>query len=675
MTPRRVAGLLLALWWILYPLTPRLPWSLRAAHGALAVGLALCSAALVVRHRRVPLGPAVWATLAAVASLLVATFRRPDVFSSGERWEGAVTGLAHALFFVCVWLLVPSRSADGSSAVDEANSRLARRGLAVVLGLAALVQGMMVWLQSGDVARAGGTLGNPNLFGAFVAAVALAVGAFARWQPFVVALGALFTALLLQTGSRGAFVAGAAVLLAFVARRRLKVAFGVALVVGIVLWTVPNPLTERVAMLDDELTYSRPYLWSVGLRNVAENPLGIGPGMNKYVFPLSAFDPEHPWLVYQRHEVGLTHNVFITLTLEWGWLAGAAGLALAAYTAVRALRGGKIRLGDDRLGQGAALGAAVLLLESQVDGLEQNPLLFSLLLLFVAVVLRRVGRPEPVVVVRGAPLAAALVLAALGLGAAVVDLQRQRIAEDDVDAITRSWREEGLATEAVRAYVADATAEHPESVRMTRTRLAFEVAVLRRETLAPGAPVEARPGAPVWDALVAAQHANPSDPRLLRDAADAALLVFRRSGRDSLAFDRYALLVEGLLRLDPYDVDTLHEFALEAHRADRSALAREQVARLLAIEPDDAFAWWVRALRAEAEQRDSDALDAYRATRQAIFRARVPAGAHNPGLRASVAALLAITDVEAIDRRVSLFEERVRAAQRARVPGASPAEG
>jgi O-antigen ligase len=136
--------------------------------------------------------------------------------------------------------------------------------------------------------------------------------------------------------------------------------------------------------------FTRPFLWGTALEIAREHPTGLGPAMFKYVFPAHALDPERPWLLHQRHEVGLAHNVFLTLAVEWGWLAAAALLGLLAWSALRMLRapGGR----RDPLRLGATLGACVLLLELQVDGIEQNQLVFTVFLLLVAAALARLPR-------------------------------------------------------------------------------------------------------------------------------------------------------------------------------------------------------------------------------------------------------------------------------------------
>jgi len=666
LTPRRIAGLLLALWWIVYPLVLRLPIPLRVVHGGLVVALTLCAAVTAWRRRELALGLPVWAALVATASLLVATFHSPDVYPISERIDGAVTGLTHVLFFLTMLVLVPQRAeVDGPRAgLPDPTADRTRRALAVMLGLAALAQALVVFLNGDGLARVQGTLGNPNLFGAFVAAVGLAVGAFARWRPMSMALLALFSVMLLQTGSRGAFVAGASVLLAFAARRGVRVGLTVALIIAVFLWIVPNPLTERVSALDEHLAYSRPFLWGVGLENVAAHPLGLGAGMNKYVFPARAYDPAHPWLVAQRHEVGLTHNLFLTLALEWGWLACAAGLGLLVWTAVRALRPGPGKLGGDRLGQGAGLGAAVLLVESQVDGLEQNPLLFSLFLLLAAVVLRRIGHPTLRARVSGRVVGATLGAAALLLALAVGKIHAERLDASRATASVRAWHERTLDTDAARQRIAELTARHPDSAQITRARLDLEVAVLRRELRVGASPAQgAELAARTWQAFDAAVAANGVDPRVRRRGAEAALALYRRTGRGDAAFERYAELAGELLRLDPYDFDARRELALEAHGADRPELVQEQLGVLLEQAPYDAFGWWIRGLSASAEGRTSDAYAAFVRTRELIWEARVPSGARNPGARDAVEQLLARVDLTQLDAQRRELGRRLKAEQ------------
>src|SRR6185436_2738188 len=396
------AWIVLFAWLAIYPLVGWQQGTLWPAHLAAVVALGACALPRLWRQARVEVGVPAFATLAALLSLLLSLAVASARLPRREMEWTAVTGVAHALFFLICLCVVPAR------ADEEARSRhwLAALLVGVVLG-----QSLAVWGGLTEPAiRPTGTLGNPNTLGAVAAACGLGLAGLWGLTPRSFLLVLLTLPLVLSTGSRGAVAALAVTLLLLaVRRRRWKLLTALAAVAALVI-VIPNPLVERLAQLEPEHSFTRPFLWKTALRSIATHPLGIGPGMNQYVFPAHAWDAEHPWLLHQRHSVGLTHNVLLTLALEWGWLAGVGAVVLAAW----ALRG-VLRLPrrDDRFGLGAALAATVLFLELQVDGLEQNPIGFSFFLLLAACTLTRLPRAEGVGLALPGRLVAVLLAAAL----------------------------------------------------------------------------------------------------------------------------------------------------------------------------------------------------------------------------------------------------------------------
>ncbi|HZL99970.1 MAG TPA: O-antigen ligase family protein, partial [Planctomycetota bacterium] len=376
--------LVLVAWLGLFPLAGWQQGVLWQAHLAAVAALGLCLLPRLWRTPRVDLGPLALAVLAALVSLAAALCFAPAHLPRREMQWAAVTSASHALFFLLCLAAMPS---PGAPPAEQARARawLAALAALFVLGQAAVV----VREIAAGAPRPTGTLGNPNALGAVAAACGLVLAGLAGLtrRSFLLLLAVL--PLVVSTGSRGAMAALAATLLLLAIRRRRWKLLAALALAGVALLVIPNPLVERLSRLEPEHAFSRPFLWRAALHSIAGNPLGIGPSMNLYVFPAQAWDAAHPWLLHQRHSVGLTHNALLTLALEWGWLAGAAALAVAAWALLAILRQPRRA---DPLGTGALLGATVLLLELQVDGLEQNPLAFSLFLLLAAIVLARLPR-------------------------------------------------------------------------------------------------------------------------------------------------------------------------------------------------------------------------------------------------------------------------------------------
>jgi O-antigen ligase len=346
----------LFLWLAVYPIAgwrSGLGWQ---AHIATTCLLALLLVPRLWRRAVVHKQATGWAVGLAVMSLGLALAVAPDGWPRREMQWTALTGLAHAGFFLCCVQLLPPFDAP------ERDVRRARVVLAALL--VAIVAGQAAWVlfgppADGDPPRPSGTLGNPNALATVVAACGLALYGLFRQRPAALLLALPLAPLVLVTRSRGAVLAaGLTLVLLAIRRRRLRLLLaGVA--AAALLLLVPNPLRERMLALDSDDVFSRPFLWGAALESIAEQPAGIGPAMNRYVFPQHTFVPDRPWLLFQRHSAGLTHNVFLTLTLEWGWLAGASLLALLALTAVRLARRPR---DEDTLRPGAALGGTVMLL-------------------------------------------------------------------------------------------------------------------------------------------------------------------------------------------------------------------------------------------------------------------------------------------------------------------------
>jgi len=608
------AWIALLAWLAVYPLVGWQQGTLWTAHLAAVVLLGLCALPRLWAAERVSLGVPALATIAALVSLGLALAFAPGHLPRRELEWAALTGAGHALFFLLCLAVMPPKDSPSESA-------LARRGLAllltsIVIGQAAAVLGGL----DGNGGRVTGTLGNPNALGAVAAACSLALAGL--WggtrRSFLLVL--LVLPLVLATGSRGALAALAGTLLLLAVRRRRWKLLAALAAAGALVLVIPNPAAERLQQLQPEHSFTRPFLWGAALASIAEHPLGIGPAMNQYVFPTHAWDAEHPWLLHQRHSVGLTHNVLLTLALEWGWLAGAAALLLTAWAVLTVLRH-PTRF--DPLGAGAALGATVLFLELQVDGLEQQPIAFSLFLLLGACALARLPRPRARPSLPGRAVAALLVVALLALSGLTAWRTSGLLAAREADEALAAFRDGRLDVEAARAAIARAEAALPGELPPRLRRCDLEEAQVRRLLdEAASRPRVAEAAALARAALDSARAINPADPALPRRAAALETELRFRTGRPQ-DWERPIEDLQSVLALDPLDVETRWELAHVAQRAGLHALRDEQVALVFGLEPDFALAWDGLARLLEADGDLEDALHAAVRAEEAWFNCAI----------------------------------------------------
>lgn len=644
-------GLLVVIW-VGLPLLPDPHLSMAFLFQGLAALAVLAAACGLWRAGTLTLGPPWWAAALALASLALAASTEPERFPRVERWWTAQIGVAHALLFLSTLALVPARAASGAPAQDDAAATTWRRGLLVALLLLLLAQAaaMVPQLRAGE--RPAGSLGNPNILGAALAAAALGLAGLCAFRRLALLPLSGVLLLILATRSRGALAATGAVLLAFVARRRPRAALLVVL--GLVLvFVVPNPLRERVLTLRSDHHFSRLFFWEVALGHIAEAPLGIGPGMNRHVFPARAWNEEHPWLLHQRHGVGLTHNLLLTLTLEWGWLAGGAALGLLAWSARRLLR----RHALDDLGLGAALGAGVLLLEAQVDGVEQNPLACSLLLVLTAGALGRAAGPLRGPAVPRRLVAGFLGAAAVALLALAVERGRRDLALSGARQAVAAHATAGAAgADAAQLFqLADRALTHAEAIAPDSAEVHLQRFLLLEQQLTAALALPdpditgLAPTCPLaWEALGRAQALDPADPWLWRCAARFSIRLYRRAGQQPEQLDVYFASMHELLARDPLDVAARWEVAQEAQRAGRRALMEQQARELLRLEPDDALAWYALGVFRELAGELEGAAYALQRAGEALLNARIKAGIDHPGSRAYYQRILEKVDLGSV---------------------------
>jgi len=685
-----MAALLLA-WLAIVPLLPLLPLTFSLAwylHLALVAALGLVALWRMLRGRAPGAGspragsmraglPAITVGLALLSLGLAVGFARPEA-SRQELLVAGLIGLAHAAFFLLCLGLLPDAEADATSV------RRTRWWLAWALGLLLAGQLGVVLIEgqfTDPLQRPDGTLGNPNVLGTLIGATLLAfIGLFALRGRRLLLLLPLLPFMLL-TRSRGAVAATCLTLLLLAVHWRLRALLvSVAVLVALIV-VVPNPLRERIVNLDADHAFSRPFLWKSAVERSLERPLGIGPGMNRYEFPPRAFDPEHPWLLHQRRGIGLTHNVFTTLWLEWGWLAGASLLVLTAAVAWRLLK--SRMLDDDPLALGAALGACVLFIELQVDGIEQNPIAFSVFLLLLATALARVGRrsqatgvavPRPVVAA-GVGLVVLVCMAGIawrGLEAWRLREAQGLVAEFEVAHAPPMTGTEpkapaaadvggGPSVEAVRAALDAAERVLPRDADSSLARFLFErnrvlrladVPAIddasRRQRLAVLADATAQASA----ALARARAADGLDPELPELGAQFALQRFYRLGRAPEDLAAYLQLKRAALELDPLDVEGHWDLAQEAQRNHQMALAEDEQARVFELEPDYAYAWYVLARLAHADGIRERSLYCYVRAAEAVLNCQLKVLVGNPTSQAFYQRNLDRVDLTEVWKRV-----------------------
>lgn len=637
-------------WLAIHPIVGWQQGTLWPAHIVAVVALGVCVLPRLWRQTTVAIGAPALAVLAALVSLGLALSSSPGHLPRREMQWAAVTGVGHALFFLLCLAAMPA--ADAS----PAEIARTRRMLALLLASIVLGQAFAVWGPfARDATRPSGTLGNPNTLSAVAAACGLALAGLGGLTPaaFLVLLPVL--PLMLFTGSRGAMAAFAATLLLFAARRRRWKLLAALAVAAVLVLVVPNPLAERIGRLQSEHSFTRPFLWGAALESIAEHPLGIGPAMNQYVFPAHAWDAEHPWLLHQRHSVGLTHNVLLTLLLEWGWLAGVAVLLFSVWGALAVMRQPRR---DDRLGIGAALGATVLFVEMQVDGLEQNPIAFTLFLLLAACVLARLPRRERGPALPGRVVAVLLAVGLAALGGVGAWRTHGLGFERTADEALVAWFEGRTDLASARAAVDRAQAVRPREETVALLRCDLEEANFRR--LLAGSGSDAQLAAAADQARAAldwARSVNPAEPSLPRRAANLEEQIYFRTGRRHDWQTRSIEALRSVLAIDPLDVETHWELANVAQRSGLRALRDEQVKIVFELEPDYALAWDGLARLLEAEGDPEGALHAYVRAEEALLNCAIKVKFPQPGSRAFYRMNLDTVDLALVREHIRTLRE------------------
>ena len=244
--------------------------------------------------KRTPLDIPLVAFLASAAlSSLFAENLNVALFGTYGRYDGLFTLLTFAALF---WLSV-------QGIADQAEARVLLRVLLAsgyaVAGVA-IVQSIHDSVQQGYVAPAFGTLGNPNVLGAFLALV-ISIAAGELMMAGSAAGRILFLNLLIVTGaalvltfSRSSWLAAGAGIVFVVFTRPKRIAFSlvaplvVVLVLVVAIGQLDRAFLAKVRTLIDlqAIAGSRLGIWADSIRLIASRPiLGYGPDNFGLVFP------------------------------------------------------------------------------------------------------------------------------------------------------------------------------------------------------------------------------------------------------------------------------------------------------------------------------------------------------------------------------------------------------
>jgi O-antigen ligase len=348
-------------------------------------------------ERRVRFTPPLWVAGAlgvwSALSALLSPYWRISLVGIQARPE-ALASLLAAL--VTVFLVV--QLADTSARMRRLIEVVVLAGcLTAVVGLLqTLGADPLKTITTWSASRSSGTLGNPDMFGAYIAAIAflalgLALSESRKWWArgwlvvMVLASCAVYT-----SGSRAAWLSwlvGGLLVAAWALRSRLRLgrealiaaAVVVALVIAAGVWLArlpegkgfdPVARLSGIVQATDSNTSSRLELWKAGLAATAERPIqGWGPGSFAAVYeprkseafvraaiPTVYVETPHNIVVEFASETGVVGLLLLLVLIGWSLLVGARSL---------------------RAGEGARDGARTLL-----SGVFAAALVLSVALLF-----------------------------------------------------------------------------------------------------------------------------------------------------------------------------------------------------------------------------------------------------------------------------------------------------
>lgn len=231
-------------------------------------------------------------------------------------------------------------------------------------------------------ARASGTMFNASYFGGYLSA--LSAIPFSRivfadrkelFKSKIIIYGfifLLFTAGILVSGSRGAIVSMAVVLLAVGWTRFGIKSVILAIAMAALLVAIPNPVQKRIMRLSDTDVYawSRVGIWRSSIMMIADRPWGVGPGMFRFYSQPYAFRIEKAYANFGKFPEK-AHDSYLDLAVELSPLTSAIVIGMIVYILFKgsaAARRGRSPDIASRVGMLAAVSAHAL-----VDSIHKCP--------------------------------------------------------------------------------------------------------------------------------------------------------------------------------------------------------------------------------------------------------------------------------------------------------------
>jgi putative inorganic carbon (HCO3(-)) transporter len=209
--------------------------------------------------------------------------------------------------------------------------------------------------------RAGGTIGSPNMAGAYFAfmfalsgALILATGVSRRLKRLALVASVLALVALVLTLSRGAWIACGVSILVLLrgphGRMKWPAVLGLALVMALALVPLREVITNRVVSSDHGAAAGRLPLIEMAWQMIVDHPL-LGVGANNFVLELPRYaggDFASVWL-------SSVHHKYLLIWSEAGFAALLAFVTFVGQTIVRGWRG---RAAQDPLLAAVSLGLA-----------------------------------------------------------------------------------------------------------------------------------------------------------------------------------------------------------------------------------------------------------------------------------------------------------------------------
>ena len=303
-----------------------------------------------------------------LALILIIEALRADYSYAATQWVMSYAAMA-ALFFLAAHVARSSR-------------RRWIENTLIISGMAEACWGIGQYLWGG-AARAEGSFFNPSFFGGYLAAIS----AFTVARLIFLEKEKLFSSLyvplyaicwisivlgVLVSGSRGAvfalLVGFTIVVWSRVGRKVLPVILALILLVLL----VPNPFQKRIKNLTDTDIYawSRIGIWRSSGAMIADNPLGIGPGMYKYYSQRYAFPVKEAYARYGK-VANKAHGSYLDLAAELTIPSALIVIGMACYLLLAGIRYSRRSKDFEAAAWSGAL--AAVMAHALVDSVHKSP--------------------------------------------------------------------------------------------------------------------------------------------------------------------------------------------------------------------------------------------------------------------------------------------------------------